>query len=199
MGQFKVAPKIVFGIDGYVVVFNGQDSLAVYDSRNKKIGLYSLTPATDAGDGAIYENNLYTLSANTIYKYLDAVTGSAKGNVWGSDNTSGNLIAIAADGNIFALTQEGKLIKYFRGKKESEADLQLTPNAGSRIFTDKNSAFVLLVSPASKRVYVFDKANGEFKTTYKFDVAGDIRDFYVSPDGVIMALSAEGNIWQIKP
>ncbi len=199
LGQFKVAPKIVFGIDGYVVVFNGQDSLAVYDSRNKKIGLYSLTPATDAGDGAIYENNLYTLSANTIYKYLDAVTGSAKGNVWGSDNTSGNLIAIAADGNIFALTQEGKLIKYFRGKKESEADLQLTPNAGSRIFTDKNSAFVLLVSPASKRVYVFDKANGEFKTTYKFDVAGDIRDFYVSPDGVIMALSAEGNIWQIKP
>ncbi len=153
--------------------------------------------ATDK-NSALYEGNLYVLAETgmTIYKYVDAANGKTAQTTWGP--LESRAVAIAVDGNIYALNDAGKLIKYYKGKKESEFDLQLSPSADGRIFTAKDSAFIYLSDKTNKKVYVFDKASGELKTSYDLAAAGQIQDIFVSPAGAVWILSADNKVWSIK-
>ncbi len=153
--------------------------------------------ATDK-NSVLYEDNLYVLAetGTIIYKYADATNGKTAQTVWGS--LESRAIAIAVDGDIYTLTEDGKLLKYFKGKKLSEFDLQITPPAGSRIFTAKDSAFIYLADKTNKKVYVFDKSSGELKTSYNLAAAGQIQDISVSQNGTVWILSADNRVWQVK-
>lgn len=217
LGQLKTIPQFIFSDSSFVSVFNGSDTFSSYDLKTQKTNTYSLKEPVQAYDAVLYESNLYTLSNNAIYKYADATTGGIKRTVWASpvrdregsqrvpisngasDNESGNLTAITADGNIYALTNEGKMIKYFKGKKTGELDLQVIPSSDIRLFTYKDSAFIYLADKANKRVYIFDKENGSLKTAYKLDAAGTIQDIFVSPDSTVWILSTDNKIWKISP
>jgi len=150
-------------------------------------------------DAVLYEDNLYVLAETgmTIYKYTDAAKGKTIQSVWGS--LESGAIAIAVDGNIYTLTDAGKLVIYFKGKKTGELDLQIAPSAGSRIYAVKDSAFVYLADKANRKVYVFDKSSGELETSYDLSAAGKIQDISVSPNGTIWILSTDNKVWQIKP
>ncbi len=198
LGELKLIPKFLFSTQTAVGALDGSGKIAVLDLKSKKISSYSLEKLSAAADIALYENNLYILSENIIYKYADAVIGGSKRTEWNSDPASGKLITLAADGNIYALNDAGKLIKYYKGKNEAEFDLQLSPSADSRIFTAKDSAFLYLADKTNKKVYVFDKSNGELKTSYDLTAAGQIQDISVSPDGIVWILSADNKVWTIR-
>lgn len=198
LAQFKTDPKFLFNTKSTVSVFNGSDNFGVYGLESKKTNLYSLKESATAIDAILYENNLYALADNYIYKYADAATGGVKRTVWSSDSSSGSLITITADGNIYALSSDGKLIKYFKGKKAGEFDLQLIPTSSSRIFTFKDSAFLYLADKTNGLVYVFDKATGELKTTYNLSAVYAISDISISPDGAVWILSADNKVWVIR-
>lgn len=198
LGELKIIPKSLFGTQTAVGALDGSGKIAVLDLKSKKISSYSLEKLSAAADVALYENNLYVLSENIIYKYADAVIGGSKRTEWNSDLASDKLVALAADGNVYALNDAGKLIKYYKGKNEAEFDLQLSPSADSRIFTAKDSAFIYLADKTNKRVYVFDKANGGLKTSYDLAAAGQIQDISISTDGTVWILSADNKVWQIK-
>ena len=194
----KIIPKLLFHSKTAVSFFNGSDTFGVYNLETKKTSVFSLKEPASAVDATLYEDNLYTLADNHIYKYADAATGGIKRTNWGSDDASGTLISITVDGNVYALNADGKLIKYFKGAKAGEVDLQLVPTASSRIFTFKDSAFVYLTDRTNGLVYVFDKATGELKTTYNLSLAGTINDIFISPDGSVWALSSDNKVWVIK-
>ncbi|OGN03815.1 MAG: hypothetical protein A2831_01790 [Candidatus Yanofskybacteria bacterium RIFCSPHIGHO2_01_FULL_44_17] len=196
--KLKSAPGFMFGGKSAYSIFNGSDLFGVYNLETKNSEVYSLKEPVTALDSVLYENNLYALADNSIYKYADATTVGTKRTVWGSDNASGNLISIAADGNIYAINADGKLIKYFKGKKESEVDLQIVPSFSSRIFTFKDSAFIYLADKTAGLVYILDKSSGGIKTTYSFAQVGPVSDISVSPDGSVWALSADNKAWFIK-
>ncbi len=198
LDQFKTTPKFLFSTTSLVSVFNNSDTFGVYNLESKKINEYSLKDPAPASEAVLYEDNLYTLSGNMIYKYADISTGGTKRTDWASENISDNLVSITADGNIYGLSNDGRLIKYFKGKKTSETDLQLIPSSGSRVFTFKDSAFIYLADKVSQRIYVFDKANGSLKTTYKLDTVGTPQDLSISPDGAVWILSSDNKIWTIK-
>ncbi len=198
LGELKVTPKFLFSTQAAIGALDGSGKIAVLDLKSKKVSSYSLEKLSAAADVTLYENNLYVLSENIIYKYADAVVGGTKRTEWNSDPANGKLVALAADGNIYALNDAGKLIKYYKGKNETEFDLQLSPSADSRIFTAKDSAFIYLADKTNKRVYVFDKASGELKTSYDLSPAGQIQDISISPDGIVWILSVDNRIWQIK-
>jgi hypothetical protein len=163
----------------------------------------SIIPKALAGvasdkNSALYEDNLYVLSetGTTIYKYADAAKGKTVQTVWGS--LESRAIAIAVDGDIYALNEGGKLTKYFKGKKLGEFDLQIAPPADSRIFTAKDSAFIYLADKTNRRVFVFDKANGELKISYNLTAVGKIQEVSVSANGTIWILSADNKVWSLK-
>lgn len=198
LGESKIVPKFLFGAQTAIAAFDGSEKLAVLDLKSKKIVSYSLSNPVPSADAVLYEDNLYTLSENSIYKYADAVAGGVKRTDWGNDSASGKLTALAADGNIYALNDAGKLIKYYKGKKLSELDLQVAPSGGSKIFTAKDSAFLYLADKTNRKVYVFDKTSGELKASYDLAAAGKIQDIFVSPDGTVWILSADNKVWQLR-
>lgn len=198
LAQFKTTPRFLFNSKSYISVFNGSDGFGAYDLKTKKTVLYSLNEPVPATDTVIYENNLYVLAANNIYKYTDATTGGIKRTTWASDDSNGTLVAITVDGNVYALNSEGKLIKYLKGKKISELDLQLTPTSGSRIFTFKDSAFIYLTDKTAGLVYVFDKSSGELKITYDLSSVGSINDISIAPDGTVWILSTDNKVWLLR-
>ncbi|MEK7153959.1 MAG: hypothetical protein AAB792_00170, partial [Patescibacteria group bacterium] len=189
LGELKVIPKFLFSARTAVGALDDSGKIAVLDLKSKKISSYSLEKMSATADVALYENNFYLLSENEIYKYADAVVGGTKRTQWNSEPISGKLIALAADGNIYALNDAGKLIKYYKGRNEAEFDLQLSPSADSKIFTAKDSAFLYLADKTNKKVYVFDKSSGELKTSYDLTAAGQIQDIFVSPAGTVWILS----------
>jgi uncharacterized protein (DUF2267 family) len=198
LGELKVISKFLFSTQTVVGALDGSGKFAILDLKSKKISSYSLEKLSAATDTALYENNLYVLSENIIYKYADAVIGGTKRTEWNNDPANGKLITLAADGNIYALNDAGKLIKYYKGKNLAEFDLQLSPSADSRIFTAKDSAFLYLTDKTNKRAYVFDKASGELKTSYDLSAVGQIQDIFVSPAGTVWILSADSKVWQVK-
>jgi hypothetical protein len=197
--KLKLSPKFLFSSQTGVAAFDGWEKLAVFNLKTKNMAFYTLKNPVSASDAALYENNLYILSENRIYKYLDALSGGVKQNEWLNDSSSGRLTAIAVDGNVFALNDEGKLIKYFKGKKLTEFDLQLSPSADSRIFTTKDSAFLYLADRINKKVYVFDKSSGELKASYDISSAGQVQDIAINQAGAVWILSTDNKVWQIQP
>lgn len=199
VGKFnKVGGFLMAGKD-FIASFNSIADFEVYSLKTKKISAYSLKNQLEYSDVAIYEGNLYAINAGKIDKYSDVVTGGIKGVAWGDVSDAGTIVALAADGNIYILNTDGKVTKYFKGKKDSELDLQIKPSSSAKIWTDKNSAFIYLIEKEDKKVYVYDKTSGTLKTSYKLDVVGDIQDISISSDGTILILSKTNNIWQIKP
>ena len=199
MGKFNINPKFLFSSPSAIAVFDGLEKFAIFDLKSKNVALYSLKNPVSVSDAAVYEGNLYTLSESRIYKYADVLTGGVKSSEWINDSSSGRLIALTIDGNIFAINENGKLIKYFKGKKLGEFDLQLSPSAGSKIFTAKDSPFLHLADKTNKKVYVFDKSNGELKASYDLSPVGQIQDIYINQAGTIWILSTDKKVWQIQP
>lgn len=199
LGRFKTGTKFLFGTETVIAAFDGLGELAVFNLKSKNIALSSLINPLSASDAALYKDNLYALSENRIYKYTDAVTGGIRQVEWANDSSSGRLIALAVDGNIYALNDSGKLIKYFKGEKLAEFDLQVAPSNGSKIFTAKDSAFTYLADKINKKVYVFDKSNGELKISYSLSIIDKVQDIFISPDGTIWILSTDNKLWQVKP
>ncbi len=179
------------------LLLNNDAKGAIINKTTGKNSNFSLDGASQINNGAVYQDNLYALEGSSIVKYADAVLGKSKGSSWSKDKID-NALAIAADGNVYILTTDGKLLIYFTGQKKNEFDLGVTPNSNVTIFTLKDLPFIYLINKNSDRIMVFDKADGSLKTTYSLANVGVITDVSITKDQTISILSDDGKIWQIK-
>ncbi len=161
---------------------------------------FTLQDPASATDAVLYEGNLYIISANHFYKYAEALTGHVKRSEWGNEPTD-QLISIAADGNMYALTKEGKINIYFKGEKKNtfESGLPVTDHTRLVAAAASDAPQFAVINPVTKRAYFLDKTNGTLTTTFKLDSIGELKDTAMSPDGVLWLLSADNKLWQIKP
>lgn len=177
------------------VWFNGAEQLVVHGK------VYKLKDPATANDATLYENNLYILSGNHIYKYADALTGGTKRTDWGI--TDATLKSIAVDGNLLGLTEDGKIQLYFKGQKKSEIDPGLAVADGMRLLTTKDSPVLYLADPVAHRLYALDKTSGALTATYKLDAVGEIKDSTItlSNDGTVTVwlLSSDLKFWKLTP
>lgn len=196
--KLNLKPKFLFNSKSYVVGLENSGKLEVLNSKSKKINYSSLKSFLVVSDASLYEDNLYLISESKIYKYADVTTSGVKRTEWSKETPSDKLISLAVDGNVYALTDQGKLIKYFKGKKAGEFDLQLTPGQNSKLLTNKDGAFIYLVDKTNRIVYVFEKSSGALKTTYHLDNIDQLQDAFVSKTGTIWLLGAD-KVWQLNP
>ena len=178
--------------------YNRSEHLTVLNTIANKAKTFTLQDPASAIDAVMYESNLYILSANHIYKYAEALTGHVKRSEWGNEATD-HLTAIAADGNVYALTGDGKINIYFKGAKKNTLEPRLPVTDHTRLVAASDGTAFALVNPATKRAYFLDKTTGALSTTYKFDTIGELKDVTMSSDGVLWLLSADNKLWQIKP
>lgn len=180
-----------------LVWFNGAERLSIYDEAGKKLTSYTLKDPATASDATLYSGNLYTLAGNHIYKYADAINGGTKRTEWGSDDASGTLISIAIDGNLYALSKDGKVITYFRGEKKGEVTLAIPVVDGMKLYAPSEKIWYIMDAP-SKYLYAINPTNGALTATYKIDNVGNIKDITIGQDGDALILSADLKIWKLS-
>jgi len=188
--------KFVFQAGNLFSVYNGLDQLGTLNLDSKKYSLYNLKGAVAAKDAVLYEGNLYVLAENAIYKYLDAQTGVGKKQLWLGGLTDPSKLSIAVDGNVFVLSSNGVVVKYFKGKEESRLNFNLKLTDEAKLLTNKNSVYLYVVDYAEKKIRVFDKTNGSLILTYKVSQLPLLKDVALGENALYL-LTIDSQIWKI--
>lgn len=182
---------------GYLVIYDGLDQLAVLETETGKSFSYSLPDPAPVHNATVYAGNLYLLSENSIYKYTDALAGKSKTKqTWLSGQAGQNPRALAVDGNVYVLTADGIITKYFKGAESGRYDLQLQFSDNISLLAPKDSLRLYLTDYPEKRIWVFDSQNGSLVASYKFAYLPEIKSVAIG-NGFAFILDVEGKIWKI--
>lgn len=190
-------PKFSFASDKYLSIYNGLDQVNVLALDSGKLSGHQLKEPSPAQDVSVYENNLYLLSGNSIYKYTDgAISGTAKQS-WLNGLADQNAHALTVDGNAYVLTSEGLVIKYFRGQEESRVNLNFHPGGNIEFFSDKDGAHFYVADYDDRKIRVFDKLTGSLMVTFKFADLPVIKSFTFTGQTAYL-VSGDNKIWKIS-
>lgn len=190
--------QYAFAGEKYFSVYNGLDRVEVLTLASGKLSGHQLSEPSPAQDAEVYENNLYILSGNAIYKYTDgAISGENKKRTWFSGLAEQNARALAIDGNVYVLTGQGTVIKYYRNKEEGRINFNIPTGENIEFFTDKEAGNFYVADYDDRKIRVFDKLNGSLLVTFKLTDLLVIKDFTVA-DKTAYIVSGDNKIWKIN-
>ena len=149
-----------------VIVFLTQENtIAEYSPKSETFSSKDITLAQNAALSAIfiYSQRLYVADVgnNQIYKHSKTQTGYDKGTPW--IKTAGvnlsDVVSIAIDGDLFALKQNGEILKFVSGEEQQFNISGLDPatDKPTEIWTYANVKNIYLLEPTNKRVIILDK------------------------------------------
>lgn len=104
---------------------------------------------------------------------------------------------LAVDGYIWVGTEDGKVLKFYSGKKQ---DFQLSGmEVGSikDLFTTENSTSLYLLDPKEGRVLVFDKS-GNYKNAYENPAFKSSSSFFVQESSKMIWVASGTKIYRFK-
>lgn len=194
-----ISPSAIFSSDAYV---------ALVDAGAKKLTSLSISKSTLISKSfssdnlvnlEIYQDNLYGLTATGIIKITDGALGKTDVQPWLTGDTAlaGGASLIAVDGDIYVLSSDGLLTKYYKGKKVSDVKTVVSPDSDSMLLTTTDSSNLYLVNKTTGRIYVFNKTTGTVSKTLKINSAQSISGAALSADGTIYILSGN-KIWKVQ-
>ena len=149
-----------------------------------------------------YGSNLYVLNKETgeITKYAyskNSKLGAPKLWLKSSEKTT-QAKDITIDGNIWILTKNNTIDKYYIGKYEKTLTLNFYPKLENpnKIFTNLQIDELYILEPVKNRLIIIDKKGGIIKQ-YQSDKFNDLKDFSISEDGKTIFLLNESKIYKI--
>jgi hypothetical protein len=133
-----------------------------------------------------YAGNIYLLdkAANTIWRFAGAEGAFGSKTDWlgeGVEPDFSRIVSVTIDGNIWVLSQTGKILKFSRGSPQNVAAAGVVPSLAQAdaIYTNEELGFVYILDKGGKRVVVLDK-DGNYKAQYFSDKAAEAIDLMVS-------------------
>ncbi|MBP9822298.1 MAG: hypothetical protein KBC81_02565 [Candidatus Pacebacteria bacterium] len=194
-----ISPSAIFGSDAYVALIDSSAKKITSLSTSKSTLISkSFTSDTLVGQ-EIYQDNLYALTSNSIFKITDAALGKTDSTTWLSDKETlaSGASLIAVDGNVYVLSNDGKLTTYYKGVKKSETPTLVAPETGSLLLTTTDLPNLYLVNTKSGRIYIFDKKSGSVSKVLKVALPQPIISATLATDGTVYILS-DNKIWKIN-
>jgi hypothetical protein len=167
-----------------------------FDIKTSKTTAYDIKDynETDKYSGLnIFNANLYLAasSKNQVYKYSGA--NLATKSDWLKETIDlSRVVDLYIDGSIYALNNDGSIIKLHLNKKEAYANKALDPatSSATKILGDTNQLYIM--DGASKRLAIIAKSDGHLMKQYSFDSLPSLNDFTLDATGkVIYLLSGE--------
>ncbi len=146
-------------------------------------------------EALIYADRLYILekNSNQIYKYNKTSAGYKDESAWIKEKNIDltKSVSFAADGNIYILNTDGKILKFYKGtllsfNQEEIWPTMETPTKISTWFEAKN---LYILEPKNKRLVIFDK-NGKLIKQFYSEKFTDLKDFVVN--------EKENKIWVLN-
>ncbi len=185
--------------EDFVYFLDGNGVSKIDKGNNQKEQIIKKDWKTEGGIG-LFGSNVYVLDKDDgILKFV-AATESAynKSDYFSEAPVLGNSIAMAIDGSVYILFDDGSIKKYTRGKEDtfSVSDLDKSFSSPTRIFTNEDIDSLYVLDNGNNRIVVLEKS-GKFKKAYSANVLKSAKDFDVlEKDKKIFILSG-GKVYQI--
>jgi len=194
-----VLPDMLFANEGLPILFDASTKKIGYID-NDEIAITEPELPSSPISAATYQNNLYTIHSDGIYKIGDAAKGYAKVTKWLEENESvpSDALHLAIDGNIYLFTRGGEILTYYKGKKIETIKAPFTSDGKTAFISPGDSILQYLIRYDMHRIYVIDKKTGMLTKTYHIDTLQKIIDVTVENDGTIYFLTEDGKIWRIR-
>ncbi|MFA6533681.1 MAG: hypothetical protein WCT37_00745 [Patescibacteria group bacterium] len=194
--------------------FINQKTITYYHGGN---GLVRLDPAANSlteapinlagqenkiNDLAIYNNRLYILNsaASQIYRYQPAGSGFGAASPWVRDDSDlKTATAIAADGDVYLLTNTAEIKKMSSGKNRDWQYDTVEPSlaTATKIWTNAATDYLYILDPQNRRLVVINKTNGRLAAQYSADSFGQLKDFAINEKNKAAYLLSGNLIYQI--
>ena len=172
---------------------------AILDSELEKIksGKYNISPPVNSID--LYESNIYALTADKIFKIIDATKGSSNIISWLKEGAilPATAALIAVDGNVYVMNETGIITKYFRGEKVMDFNISI-PAENSVLLTAKDIPGLYIINKKLGRIYIIDKETGSIIKVQKIGNTQSLLAVYLDNKGVVYTSTQDGKYWKIE-
>jgi len=129
-----------------------------------------------------FTNNLYLLdSQGEIWRYLAIEGAFGEKQKWLQQKADfSSAISLAIDGSLWVLTQDGQILKFLQGQKDSFilSGLNKPFFEPTAIFTDFDSQNLYVLDNGNARIVVLSK-NGEYQAEYRWPQLNQAQDLAV--------------------
>lgn len=146
-----------------------------------------------------YKSNIYFLDSNSgeIIRYSLPFD---KGSLWLSSQTKKPIKgkSMAIDGNIWILTKDNEIDRYFLGKYQETLKVNLFPylEKPSKIWTSSSLPYLYILEPTKNRIVVLTK-KGEIVKQFQIDEFNNLLDFTISKDGKTIWILNNQKVYQL--
>lgn len=153
-----------------------------------------------------YSNKFYVLDpdSNQIWRYTRRREKFDPAEAWNVNAELTNGVAMAIDGNVYVLNNDGYVVKMYSGNKE-DFPIKKEPinpmTAPTQIFTELDMNQIYILEPSERRVLVFSKDSRTGGANYErqlvFDDLMELRDIYVDKDTNRLYLLDQTTIYEV--
>jgi len=149
-----------------------------------EITVSSLDANAQIDDLAFFLDKMYLLDkgAKQIYRFTNYANDYRAKRAWiAEDLPIDQVVSITIDGYIYALLENGEILKLATGKKQNYPKIIVEPELASatKIFTAEGSANLYILDSANQRFLIIDKEKGELKNQYYSKKFTDLKDFII--------------------
>lgn len=155
-----------------------------------------------------YGRYVYLLapSNNQIYKYQKGSSSLENKTEWIKDGDMQDAVSFAIDQNIYILTADGQVKKYFTGSEivnsnGSKFAIQQpsdTISSSSKIYITTDQKYIYVTESEKQRILIFDKTTGELIRQLKNEDFISLKDIYVDADEKTLLALVDNKIIKIN-
>ena len=133
-----------------------------------------------------------------IIKFIPTDTGYSNNNYFAQTQDFPKAVSMAIDNNIYVLSSDGSINKYFKG---SSADFSLKGldkdlSSPIKIYTTPDFDNIYVLDKGNGRIVVFDKS-GNYKAAYSASIIKNAKDFDVLEKDKIIYILSSGKLYEI--
>ncbi|MEK7542273.1 MAG: hypothetical protein AAB524_01060 [Patescibacteria group bacterium] len=188
---FFAEPNTILSIDGQNTII--QHTLESFAAEEKIADLEQFAGNfyfLDSRNGEIFKSSQPSLRTAKFERWLDPL----------SPKKPIDVQSMSIDGNIWILTTENEIQRYFRGRYQESLNLSIFPEFqnATLIKTTSQLPYLYVLEPQEQRLVILSKS-GEVLRQYRSQAFGQVRDFAVSPNGQTIYLFDGAKVYQISP
>lgn len=182
-----------------VFFVDGSGISRIDKGNDKKTQIVKKTWKKEGGIGS-FGSNVYVLDKeNGILKFVPSGANYSESNyLTGDEPDFSNSSAIAIDGSIYVLFNDGTIKKFTKGTSDtfSVSGLSKPMSGPTRIFTGEDTDNIYVLDNGNSRVVVLGK-DGKFQKAYSANVLKAAKDFDVDEVGKKILILSGGKVYQI--
>lgn len=179
--------------DKLLYFYDGQKLFWKVNPAQKTISSLTITGDEVPRDIRFYQENAYILTS-TISKVPDITKGQTQQQKWLKNEGEFDAVSFTVDQNIFVLTKDARLLRYFKGEKIDDRPVDFTYSNSSVLYPI--GADFILIDKEQKRARLMN-SSGVLQRTWDLSSTGEILNTYFDPLTKNLYILSKDKLWKL--